>query len=834
MNIRLALRLLWRDWRAGELTLLLAALVIAVGTVTTITLFVDRLQQALLLESSSFLAADKVISTDQPLPSVILEKARELGLQHAETLQFVSMVFAEERAQFTAVKAVDDHYPLRGTLITSLTPFTGGAVATGGPDRGTVWMDSRLFPALDIEPGTALEIGEAMLDADKVLIKEPDRGGGFSNAAPRVMMHLDDVEGTEVVQPGSRITYQYLFAGDSRVIAVFEEWVRPQLRQGERIYGVREGAEGIGNALERAERFLLLGSLLGVVLAGVAIALAAQRYAHRHFDHVAILKTLGATPAAVDSIFIQIFVVLGVLATILGALVGYATQSGIAAILSPYIPVELPAAGPRPVILGLVTGFVCLLSYALPPLLRLRNSQPVRVIRRDLDVQPVSQTLSYVVAVVGTIGLMVWYSGDVRLTAMVFSGAVAAIAVLGIAAYFLLRSGRLIGMQAGSAWRLALAGMQKRGRENALHIMVFAIAIMLLLMLYLVRTALIDEWRAQLPEDAPNHFALNIAPDDVSSIEQMFTENNVRAQPLFSMVRGRIQMVNGESARERDRSLRGEGGPRRGPRSTSQRNLTWARDLPDDNVVIEGEWWSSNHVGDAEVSLESDFAWNNGLSVGDELIFNIEDRELPVTVSNIRRVAWDNMQPNFYIIFSPGSLAEFPSTYMTSFYLHGDQKLLLNDLLRAHPTMSVLEVDALIEQIQNIIEQVTLAIELVLLLIMISGALVLLASIEASMDERFKQHGILRTLGASRRLVMGSLVIEFAALGLFAGLLATLGSEISVFMLETQVFELGYQPNMTLWLLGPIVGTLLIGIVGTLATRKVVSTPPSTVLRELG
>ena len=337
MNIRLALRLLWRDWRAGELTLLLAALVIAVGTVTTITLFVDRLQQALLLESSSFLAADKVISTDQPLPSVIPEKARELGLQHAETLQFVSMVFSEERAQFTAVKAVDDHYPLRGTLITSLTPFTGGAVATGGPDRGTVWMDSRLFPALDIEPGTALEIGEAMLDADKVLIKEPDRGGGFSNAAPRVMMHLDDVEGTEVIQPGSRITYQYLFAGDSRVMAVFEEWVRPQLRQGERIYGVREGAEGIGNALERAERFLLLGSLLGVVLAGVAIALAAQRYAHRHFDHVAILKTLGATPAAVDSIFIQIFVVLGVLATILGALVGYATQSGIAAILSPYL-----------------------------------------------------------------------------------------------------------------------------------------------------------------------------------------------------------------------------------------------------------------------------------------------------------------------------------------------------------------------------------------------------------------------------------------------------------------------------------------------------------------
>ena len=834
MNIRLALRLLWRDWRAGELTLLLAALVIAVGTVTTITLFVDRLQQALLLESSSFLAADKVISTDQPLPDVIPEKAKELGLRHAQTLQFVSMVFSAERAQFTAVKAVDDHYPLRGTLIISQTPFAGGVLAPRGPDRGSVWMDSRLFPALDVEPGAELEIGEAMLAADQVLIKEPDRGGGFSNAAPRVMMHLDDVGGTEVVQPGSRITYQYLFAGDTRVMEVFEEWVRPQLRQGERMYGVREGAEGIGNALERAERFLLLGSLLGVVLAGVAIALAAQRYAHRHFDHVAILKTLGATPAAVDSIFIQIFVVLGLLATVLGAGIGYATQAGIVAILSPYIPVDLPAAGPRPLILGLVTGFVCLLSYALPPLLSLRNSQPIRVIRRDLEVQPISQTLSYAVAIIGTIGLMIWYSKDIQLTAMVFSGALVSVAVLGVAAYFMLRSGRLLGMQAGSAWRLALAGMQKRGRENALHIMVFAIAIMLLLMLYLVRTALIDEWRAQLPEDAPNHFALNIAPEDVSSIEALFTENSVRAQPLFSMVRGRIQTVNGMSARERDRSRRAEGGPPRGPRTTSERNLTWASDLPDDNVVIDGQWWSSEHEGIAEVSVESDFAWSNDLSVGDELVFNIEDREVTATVSNIRRVSWDNMQPNFYIIFSPGALAEFPSTYMTSFYLEGDQKLLLNDLLRSHPTMSVLEVDALIEQIQNIIEQVTLAIELVLVLIMISGALVLLASIESSMDERFRQHGILRTLGASRKLVMGSLVIEFAALGLFAGLLATLGSEISVFMLETQVFELGYRPNAILWLLGPVVGTLLIGIVGTLATRKVVSTPPSTVLRELG
>jgi len=826
----LALKLLWRDWRAGELTLLLTSLVIAVSTVTTVSLFVDRLQQALLTESATFLAADKVISSDEPIDTEIVDYATSLGLRTSETLGFLSMVFSEERAQFTSVKAVDQHYPLRGKLIAGDEPFVRGAPVDTGPAPGEIWIESRLFPSLDVAPGDLLDVGVSSIPVTRVLIKEPDRGGGFSNAGPRVLMNMADVAATEVVQPGSRLTYRYLFAGDRKRLAQFELWVKPRLGLGARIFGVKEGAEGIGNALDRGERFLLLGSLLGVVLAGVAIALAAQRYSLRHYDHVAIMKTLGATPRSVDLIFVTIFVTLGSTATLFGAAIGYGMQMGVARILAPYIPIELPDPSLRPVLLGLVTGFICLLSFALPPLLKLRSIDPVRVIRRDLGEASVADRMTYSFAVLGTLGLMWWYSQDINLTLIIFSGSVISLALLFGVAFLLLRSGRVLGMQAGSAWRLALAGMQRRGQENTMQILVFGLAIMLLLILYLVRTALITEWQSQIPPDAPNHFAINITPEDVQPIRTLFAENGVDNQPLYPMIRGRISSVNGESASDRDKRLQHRG--EEAPGSSSGRNLTWSGVLPDDNIVIAGEWWDQNYSGSPLVSLEKDLAYRNQLKVDDELVFTIQGREVKARIASIRTVAWDNMQPNFYIIFAPGTLEDFPSTFMTSFHLEKEQKLFLNDLLNAHPTMTVIEIDALIEQVQRIISQVTLAIELVLVLIVGSGGLVLLASIQASMDERMKQHAILRTLGASRRLILGSLAIEFCALGFFAGILATVGSEITVFMLETEIFELDYQMNPELWVLGPVVGVVLIGAVGTVATRRVVDTPPASVLRE--
>ncbi len=832
-DLNLAIRLLWRDWRAGELSLLLASLVIAVGTVTTITLFTDRLQRALVLESASFLAADRLLTGSRPAPEEWLAKARETGLQTAEHLSFLSMVFSAERAQFSSVKAVSDSYPLRGKLIISGVPFSGGEVAKQGPRPGEVWMESRLFPSLDLAVGDMLDVGAASFRITRVLIKEPDRGGGFNNLGPRVLMNLADVPATGVVQPGSRISYGYLFAGSEDQLLAFSEWLTPLLGRDFRFIGTREGTRGIGNALERGERFLLLGGLLGVILAGVAIALSAHRYSIRHFDHVAIMKSLGATSVRIDLLFTIIFVVTGLLATLLGSAVGWGFQLMVVKVLAPYIPVTLPDPGIQPYFVGAFTGFVCLLAFALPPILRLRTVEPIRVLRRDLGDPASSSKLAWIMGLGGSILLMWWYSEDLKLTVLIFSGAICSIAVLGAIAYLMLRSGRVLGMQAGSAWRLALAGIQRRGAENTMQILVFGLAIMLLLILILVRTALLEEWKAQIPDNAPNHFLINIAPDEVKPVIELLHRYQLESQPLYPMITGRIVEVNGQSTREMDERRHAEDEDERGPGAGSRRNLTWMQPLPPDNKVLAGDWWPDNYTGETLVSLEKDLAVSNNFQVGDVLKFSIRDVELIAKVASIRSVKWDNMRPNFYIIFSPGALDQFPSTFMTSFYLQKSEKLFLNHLLREYPTITVLEIDAIIEQIQTIINQVTLAIELVLVLILVSGGLVLLASIQASMDERLREHAILRTLGASQKLVIGSLLIEFCVLGFCSGLLATLGAEFTVYGLETEVFGLSYAMNPMLWLIGPLLGIVIIGALGTAATYKVVRVPPVTVLREL-
>jgi putative ABC transport system permease protein len=581
--------------------------------------------------------------------------------------------------------------------------------------------------------------------------------------------------------------------------------------------------------LSKAERFLLLGGLLGVVLAGVAIALAANRYAHRHFDHVAILKTLGATPARIDQIYLVIFIGLGLVATLSGAGLGLLVQAGVAEVLRPLLPVALPAPSAKPIVLGLTTGMVCLLSFALPPLLTLRNADPVRVIRRDLETANPSSLVAYGFGGFGTFGLMWWYSQDLRLTLLLFIGGLVAVVILGMLALLLVRSGRQVGLQAGSAWRLAIAGLQRRQLESALQILAFGLALMLLLTLFLVRTSLLSEWQNQIPADAPNHFAMNILPDERGDIRAFLDAAKVSVTPEYPMIRGRITELNEVLITELTNKA---GSERRAPRLSSTRNLTATAVLPKDNKILSGAWFSPTSEV-SEVSVEAEFAQSNGLDLGDELVFEIEGRPLTALVTSIRSVAWDNLQPNFYLIFSPQMLQDFPSTFMTSFYLNGDQKALLSPLLRQFPTMTVLEVDALIEQIRTIVAQVTLAVEFMLVLILLSGAMVLLASIQASLDERMKQFVILRTLGASNQLVRTSLAMEFAVLGAFAGLLAALGAELTVYGLEREIFDLDYSPSPRLWALGPILGAGLISVIGMLATRRVLDQSPVSVLRAL-
>jgi putative ABC transport system permease protein len=831
MNLKFILRLAWRDWRGGELGLLVIALIVAVGTVTAVSLFVDRLHQALLDESANFLAADRYIGGSQEIPDTFREAALAKGLELADTMSFPSMVFTgEDRNELVSVKAASPGYPLKGTLKVSNVPFTPGVATAELPGLGEVWMDARLFPSLDVSLGDGIEVGFAKLVVTKVLTQEPDRGGSMYDLGPRLLMRIEDVPATEVVQPGSRISYRLLLKGEDGSL----ESLRDDLGLDENPNfwwrSIRESSPTIGSALERAESFLLLGGLLGVLLAGVAVALSAHRYAKRHYDHVGVLKTLGATPNQVLGSFLGLLSAVGLLAVFLGLLVGAGLHMAIVLMLQSLIPVSLPMPSARPFLLGGVTGLICAVAFAVPPLLHLKNISPMRVIRRDVGAAPPSQILSYGAAAVGSLGLLIWYSGSFVLTAWTLLGTLGALALFGVLATLLLKGGRVVGMQAGGGLRLALAGLQRRRKENTAQILIFGLAIMLLLILLLLRTALLDEWRAQVPENAPNHFVLNIAPDEVEELGAMIGEASREQGGLFPMIRGRVMAVNGIDSKTWEEQHRPEYGE--GPRLRSSRNLTWSADMPDDNTLVAGQWWQPGN-SEAMVSLEDDYAEDLGLSIGDVLTFDIAGESLDVVVTNLRRLNWESMRPNFFIIFSPGALESFPATYMTSFFLDPEKKRFLNDLLSRFPTITVIEVDAIIAQVQSIIARVTQAVELVLGLVLASGCLVLIASIHASRDARMSEHALVRTLGGTRKLIAGSLAVEFACLGLFAGFVAVVGAEITVMILQTQVFELGADLHPWLWVTGPIVGALLILSVGIFGTRKLVSAPPMTVLRGL-
>ncbi len=817
--------MLARDWRGGELGVLIAALILAVGVVSGISAFATRLQSALEQESHRFLAADRVVSSGRQIKDSEFAKAEELGLQRASTLLFPTMLAsASDEMALVSVKAVSDSYPLRGELTYSLQPFGEALTVAHGPGKGEVWLDSRLYARLDVKLGDVVQIGDAHFIVTAATRTEPDQGTSFNGYGPRVLMNYADITATGVVQPGSRVEYRYLFAGSETQLHEYTRWLETRLLPGQKLIDVNDGQPGIGSALQRAESFLLLAGSLGVVLAAIAIALAARRFSERHYSYVAIMKSLGATSGTISRLYGGNLFMLGLLATAGGCALGWGLQALFFALFADQLPVTPGPSGVRPYAIGAATALTCLLCFAWPPLRRLGKASPLRVLRRDMPLESRRTLLDYMVGLVAISLLMWWYSEDWKLTIAVLVGLLVTVALGFVLALTLLRGGRLLGMSAGSIWRLALAGLQRRGTGNALQVVMFAMAIMLVMVLILVRTSLLGEWKSQLPENAPDHFIVNIAPQEVQGIDQMLRAEHIRAEALYPMIRGRIMSVNGVDLPEREVN----------PDGPHQResNFTWSDIVPPENTLVEGRWWQAGSR-EALVSIEQGFAERMGLNLGDRVGFLIGSQTLEVNVGSIRELNWQSMKPNFFVVFPPDLLADYPATFMTSFHLGQANKSFLNRFVRKYPTVTIIEMDAVMAQIRTIVTQVSAAIELVLAVIIVAGALVLIAGVQASVDDRMRESAILRSLGAGRGLILGGLAIEFATMGMFAGILAIFASEVSVYFLQTQVLELRYSLSPELWPIGFFSAVLLVGGLGVFSCRKVISSPPLALLREL-
>jgi putative ABC transport system permease protein len=818
----LATRLLAREWRAGELRVLVMALIIAVLVSTAISFFTDRLQRGMVSRAAEFLGADMVISSRAPLPEAFLQRALDDGLSHVDVVEFNSMMSGAVEIQLSSVKAVGTGYPLKGQVRVADEMFGAERVVNAVPAPGEVWIEPRLAAQLALKTGDTLDVGMASMSISAMLTYEPDRAGDFYSLTPRVLMNLADLEETAVVQPGSRVRYRLLLSGPEGALLGYANWLRPQLEDNQQLTTVADDNQQIGSALDRAAQFLGLASIAAVVLSGVAVALSASRFATRHFDTSALLRCLGASRRRVMSIFLIQLACLGLVATLIGLALGWVMQWGLVQLLRELLPPDLPGVGLKPLLVGGATGLIALAGFALPPLIRLGQVAPLRVLRRDLAPLPSSGWLIYGLAL-GGLSLLMWqFTGNLRITlAVVFGGALAAL-LLGLVAWALLRvSGNRL-RNAGLAWRLGSGQLLKQPIAAAGQILAFGLILMSMVVVLILRTELLDTWQQQLPEDTPNHFALNIMPAEQAEFSAALERIGAVSAPLYPVTPGRLTEINGQPVRELvTKESQGE-------RAISRDlSLTWSATMAADNNLLAGEWWPEPLPEDESlISIESGLADSLGVEVGDVLSFVIAGQVLDARVLNIREVNWDNFTPNFYVIFSPGSLDSMPATLLTSFSLPTEKRAELRDLARAFPAMTLLEVEALLKQIRDILAQVTLAVEYVMVFVLLAGFTVLFAALQSTLDSRLYEGALLRTLGARKGLLRQANRLEFALLGSLAGIMAIVAAELITWLLYRFALNLDWSPHYLFWVLVPLSGAVLIGVAGALGTRAVVRESP--------
>lgn len=825
--LRFALLALLRDWRSGELAVLLAALLVAVTALTGVGFFTDRIAQAVAQRAAEVIAADLRLRSARSPAASYETIAAENGIQTARTTSFPSVVFFGEDSSIAAVRAASPGYPLRGRIKVSDAPFEPARETDALPGRGEAWLDSRLLARLGANVGDRVSIGASSFVVTQVLDYRPDQGSAFVDLAPSLLIPLADLAATELLGPGSRATYSVLFAGTPADIREFKAVLDSLKQEGERLVDVSEESPQIQSSTDRAGRFLNLSAMITVLLAAVAVAMAARRYTQRHLDNVAVMKCLGASQGLVLRVTIIELALIALIAATLGSALGFLAQEVLAWLLGDLVRGDLPPPTAAPAIMGAATSLAILVGFALPPMLQLKRVPPARVLRRNLEPPPLRYTVSYGLAVAALLGVLFWLVRDAKLVALVAIGIAVTLAVLYGAGFLLVKlAGRMRGA-VGVAWRYGLANLARRGRESVVQVVAFGLGLMVLLLLGVVRNDLLEDWRASLPENTPNFFMINIPAAEIEEFAGFVEGRGLPRPALFPMIRARMTAINGRPIEElRLASDRGHGFAER------EQNLSWAEDLQVDNKIVAGRWWTAADHGKPLVSVSTDYEEELGLNLGDKLRFDVAGETLEAEIASFREVQWDSFRPNFFLVFAPGTLDGLAGTWLTSMKLDGEQRKLLLDLVRRFPSVSVFDIEAILAQVRDVIDRASLAVQYVFLFTLAAGITVLLAAIQATRDERRYESAMLRTLGARRRVVLAGVASEFAALGMLSGVLAAIGATVAGWLLATEVFDLEYTIDPWVWVIGLIAGAVIVGGAGTFAARNVINHPPISTLRE--
>lgn len=824
--VNYALRSFGRELRSGEVLVLLAAVGLAVAALTAVGFLTDRIGRAVARQANEVLAADLRLRSPEEIPEEWRTTALRYGLETADTVSFPSVVFAGSDSALTTVMAVSGAYPLRGTVRVADTLFGEEREVEGVPGRGRVWADGALIARLGADVGDRISLGELEVDIEAVLTYRPDQGIGFASLAPSLLVNIEDIPASGLINEGSRVRHALLVAGEEEAVDAFYADVEGRLPEDVRVRNREDSSERAGNAADRAQRFLSLTAVIALLLSAVAIAMSARRFAHRRMDAVALMKSLGASQRFVISAAIVQLVLLGVIGAALGSAVGYAVEEALTRMLAGIIRGSLPDAGFGPVRLAAGAALLLLAGFALPSMLQLRNTPPLRVLRHDAMPPAPSRLLVAGVATAAVALLLYQAIPDARMLGFVLGGMLAVAGALYVVGRLLVSlMGRSRG-GVGIAWRYGLANVARRGRDSAVQVVAFGLGLTVLLLLTFVRTDLLDSWQRTLADDAPNHFLINIQPHERASVAGIFQASGIAAPEFVPLVRARMSAIGGVPVTEREYPV-----PDGEWMANREQNLTWTEALSSSNELVAGEWWAPGYAGEPLLSVEQDAAEELGLALGERVRFLVAGEEVEAVVASFRKVNWDSFQPNFFMVLSPGALDGYAATYVASLRIDASRQDVLVRLVREHPTISVIDLGAILEQVQTIINQASLAVQAVFVFTLAAGIAVLFAAVQSTIDERRFESAMLRALGVRRRTVLSGVLTEFAALGFAAGLLASAGASIIAALITVRLFDLEYSFNPMLWAAGLVGGVLLVCASGYLAARGAVNAAPAEVLR---
>ncbi len=843
MNLAFCSRFAWRffkvAFRSGHLSLLMTSLVLAVAVVIGLTVFSDRVEQMLAGESRQFLAADKVLEASSAIPDSWLEEAVQRGLKQAQTLHFRSMLYRNDESMLVNVKAATENYPLAGSL-SYLNTLDGEIMLSGqGPAVGEIWLSRRVFQKLALSVGDVVELGEAKLKVAAVLVSEPDAGAVAFSFSPKVLMNKNDIEKTDVVQVGSRITYRYLFSGPPKVLKRFEAWVLPQLNEHITWKNLESSQPGVSKALGRAETFLRLATSIVLILACFALAMTSLRFSRLQIKQVAVLKTLGVSSHHIVGIYLLMFLLILFVSLMAGFLFGYLLQEVLTQQVANQLGLEPALPHVSVWLSGLLVATIGFLGFALPPVWALKKLPAMAVFRQDLkQASPVtfwhlvfSGTALFAVLTLMNEGFI--YSGILLCSVSML------IFLLALPIRLLLKSIVKTRSYARPWMLLMTSNLRRHMASNVLLVSVFSSCLMLGVILLGVKNNLFTSWQDQLPDNTPNFFMVNVQANELplvkkwiqsfSAVSQEFKSSALVIDPvIYPMVRGRLTTINDQRVKvavsKEDRDKAGV---------NRELNLSWSNHLPRDNRVVKGQWFDvSSKESTPKVSVEKKLANRLNIKLGDELGFSIGAEILKAKVTSIRVVDWDRMHPNFFMLFEESALGTFDATYMTSFYLPTEHHEKINALLDVIPTIVIVDLGAVIQQIRSIVAQVSTVLFVILVFVLIGCVFVLIATVQSSLDEREKENAVIRALGGSRRLIQLSLMIEFASLGAISGVLASISSELVLQVLQVYLLDIPLGLHVGLWWIAPAVAIVLITCAGFISGRKVIQSPPDKLLRQ--